>query len=139
LRFGSAVLVPSSHPSAPLASPFPPAADDDDDDAAAASAWARAMIVSNVGPCPSSRSKLCSSRLCMLAMMRALIAATSCLGLFPLVASSCASICEAVRMCIASAEKSGWSTELFRGLWSVILLLPKDGLNDSDEPPELRG
>ncbi|KAL2126325.1 hypothetical protein VTI74DRAFT_1177 [Chaetomium olivicolor] len=108
--------------------------------AVAAAACARAMMVSKVGPCPSlSRSKLCSSRLCMLAMMRARMAATSWRGRLPLVASSWASICEAVRMWMARAEKSGWSTELFRELWRTVIFRRRGGLIDPEEPSEVRG
>src|SRR4051812_11017078 len=55
----------------------------------------------------------------MLAMILALMAATSCFGRLELLESSCASICAAVRMCVARAEKSGWSAAC------VFPLVPK--------------
>jgi hypothetical protein len=43
-------------------------------------------------------------------------------------------------MCVASAEKSGWSTETFRGLFAAIIFFTGGGLLDLDvEAPDVRG
>jgi len=76
----------------------------------------------------------------MLAMILALIAATSAFGLFPLVASNWASICDAVRICVARAEKSGWSPEFVPRAFGASVVFLEGGLDDLDvEIPELRG
>jgi len=42
-------------------------------------------------------------------------------------------------MCVASAEKSGWSAELLRGFGIVDLLAKRGLINSEVDAPELRG
>jgi hypothetical protein len=94
-----------------------------------------AMMVSNVGiGVVSSKKKLCSSSVCILAIIFAFIAATSLFGLFPPLASSCANMFAAVRMCVANAERSGLSL-LGRNDFLGTGLSDRVGSEDRGVPP----